>query len=141
MVNAIEGLDDYVLFRLTDETYYGKTIVLHDGLLRVIAILMKLGMSNDDIKNRLMACMEDKENYTAVLSYMAGFLAYNKWGNYKGILHYRYPRGNVPSMFKINSFDLYGRADCSFFDDNTSERKDTKEISQILDKLLKMVAA
>ena len=140
VVYAIEGLDDYVLVRLTDETYYGKTIVLHDGVLRVIAILRRLGMSNDDIKNRLVECMEDKEQYKVVLSYMAGFLAYNKWGTYKGILHYRYPHGNGPSLFEINSFDHYGRADCSFFVDNTSERKDTKEISQILDKLLKMVA-
>lgn len=141
VVNAIEGLDDYVLVGLTDETYYGKTIDLHDGVLRVIAILRKIGMSNDDIKNRLMACMEEKEHYKTVLSYMAGFLTYIKWGNYKGILHYRYPHGNVPSLFKINSFDLYGKAHCSYFVDNTCERKDTKEISQILDKLLKMVAA
>jgi hypothetical protein len=63
VVNAIEGLDDYVLVGLTDETYYGKTIDLHDGVLRVIAILRKIGMSNDDIKNRLMACMEEKEHY------------------------------------------------------------------------------
>ena len=141
VVNAIEGLDDYVLVGLTDETYYGKTIVLHDGVLRVIAILRKLGMSNDDIKNRLMTCMEDKEHYTAVFSYMAGFLAHIKWGNYKGRIHYRYSHGNEPSFFEINTFDQYGRADCSFFVDNTNGRKDTKEISQILDNLLKMVAS
>ena len=141
VVNAIEGLDDYVLVGLTDETYYGKTIVLHDGVLRVIAILRRLGMSNDDIKNRLMTCMDDKEQYKAVLSYMAGFLAYIKWRNYKGVLHYRYPHGSVPSLFEINTFDQYGRADCSFFVDNTNDKKDTKEISQILDSLLKMVAS
>ena len=141
VVNAIEGLDDYVLVRLTDETYYGKTIVLHDGVLRVIAILRKLGMSNDDIKNRLMACMEEKEQYKVVISYMAGFLTYIKRGNYKGHIHYRYSHGNEPSIFEINSFDHYGRADCSFFVDNTNERKDTKEISQILNKLLEMVAS
>jgi hypothetical protein len=98
-------------------------------------------MSNNDIKNRLMACMEDKEHYKAVLSYMAGFLAYIKWGNYKGCIYYRYPHGNEPSIFEVNTFDHYGKADCSFFVDNSSGRKDTKEISQILDKLLKMVAA
>ena len=141
VVNAIEGLDDYVLVGLTDETYYGKTIVLHDGVLRVIAILRKLGMSNNDIKNRLMICMDDKEQYKAVLSYVAGFLAYIKWGNYKNVLHYRYPHGSGPSLFEINTFDQYGRADCSFFVDNTNGRKDTKEISQILDNLLKMVAS
>ena len=141
VVNAIEDLSDFVLVRLTDETYYGKTIVLHDGVLRVIAILRKLGMSNNGIKNRLMTCMEDKEHYTAVFSYMAGFLAHIKWGNYKGRIHYRYSHGNEPSFFEINSFDHYGRADCSFFVDNTNGRKDTKEISQILDNLLKMVAS
>lgn len=112
VVNAIERLDDYVLVGLTDKTYYGKTIVLHDGVLRVIAILRKLGMSNDDIKNRLIICMENKEQYKAVFGYMAGFLAYIKWGNYKGILHYRSQHGNEPSIFKINTFDQYGKADC-----------------------------
>jgi hypothetical protein len=141
VVNAIEELDDFVLVGLADETYYGKTIVLHDGVLRVIAILRKLGMSNDDIKNRLMACMEEKEQYKVVISYMAGFLTYIKGGNYKGRVHYRYSHGNQPSIFEINSFDHYGRADCLFFVDNTNERKDTKEISQILDKLLEMVAS
>jgi hypothetical protein len=85
--------------------------------------------------------MEDKEHYTAVFSYMAGFLAYIKLGNYNGKIHYRYSHGNEPSFFEINSFDPYGRADCSFFVDNTNGRKDTKEISQILDNLLKMVAS
>lgn len=141
VVNAIEGLDDYVLVRLTYDTYYRKTFDLHDGLLRVIAILRKLGMSNDDIKNRLMTCMGDKEQYKVVFSYMAGFLAHIKWGNYKGKIHYRYSHGNEPSFFEINTFDQYGRADCSFFVENTNGRKDTKEISQILDNLLKMVAS
>ena len=141
VVNAIEELDDFILVRLTDDTYYGKTFFLHDGVLRVIAILRKLGMNNVDIKNRLMECMEDKERYKVVISYMAGFLTYIKGGNYKGRIHYRYSHGNEPSIFEINSFDHYGRADCSFFVDNTNARKDTKDFSQILDKLLKMVAS
>lgn len=141
VVNAIEDLSDFVLVRLIEDTYHGIPIILHDGVLRVIAILRKLGMSNDDIKNRLMACMGDKEQYKVVFSYMAGFLAHVKWGNYKGSIHYRYPHGNEPSIFEINTFDHYGRADCSFFVDNTNGRKDTKEISQILDNLLKMVAS
>lgn len=141
VVNAIEGLNDFVLVGLTDETYYGKTTFLHDGVLRVIAILRKLGMNNDEIKNRLMECMEDKDHYKVVFSYLAGFLVFIKRKNYKGYVQYGSALGNRIKYFEISSFDHYGRADCSFYVDTTSRRKDTNEITQILDKLLNMVAA
>lgn len=141
VVNAIEGLNDFVLVGLTDETYYGKTIFLHDGVLRVIAILRKLGKSNDDIKNRLMECMGNKEFYQVVFSYIAGFLVYIKWGNYKGLVHYRNPRGSEPCAVQIRSVENNGKVDCSFYTERINEKKYAEEFSQILDKLLNMVAA
>ena len=141
VVNAIEGLNDFVLVGLTDETYYGKKIFLHDGVLRVIAILRKLGMSNDDIKNRLMECMGNKEFYQVVFSYIAGFLVYIKWGNYKGLVHYRNPRGSEPCAVQIRSVENNGKVDCSFYTERINEKKYAEEFSQILDKLLNMVAA
>ena len=140
VVNAIDELSDFVLVGLTYKTKYGKEVLLHDGVLRVIAILRRLGMSNDDIKKRLMDCMANKNYYQNVFCYIAGFLAYNKWGHYNGRVYYRIPHGDEICLFIINSFDNDGKADCSFYFDRNTERKHGEEFSQILDKLLHMVA-
>ena len=141
VVNAIEDLSDFVLVQLIEDTYHGNPVILHDGVLRVIAILRKLGMSNDNIKNRLMECMTNKDYYQVVFSYMAAFLAYNKCGNYKCLVHFRNPYGNGLCAVQVRAFDNFGRADCTFFTDKGSETKYAEEFSQILDQLLKMVAS
>ena len=98
-------------------------------------------MSNDDIKNRLIECMDNKECYQVVFSYIAGFLVYIKWRNYKGLVHYRNPRGSEPCAVQIRSVDNNGKVDCSFYTERSNEKNYIEEFSQILDKLLNMVAA
>ncbi len=140
VVNAIEGLEGFINhIQVSDKD--GRVINLHYGILMVFAILRKLGMENNDIKNRIAKCLADENVYKSLLSYLVCFLAYVHRGRLDGVsIHFRNQMGIYPSISKIVRVDENGIADCSYCGDNT--RSDYEpEFSRMMDKVLDMISA
>ena len=141
VVNAIEELDGFVnCLQIEDKD--GRAIFLHHGILKVIAIMRKLGMDNNDIKNRIKICLGDEKAYRSILSYLASFLAFVHRGRITNVkVHFRKQRGVTPSIFEIVRIDENGKAECSYCGDGTMNNDYESEFSKLLDKVLNMVSA
>ena len=140
VVSAIEGLDGFVNC-LQINNKEGRAINLHYGMLKVIAIMRKLGMANKDIKDRITTCLADENVYKTLLSYLGCFLAYlhrRRLTNAK--VHFRNHRGITPAVFDVERVDEHGKAVCAYYGDSTMDDYKS-EFSKLLDKVLDMVSA
>ncbi len=140
VVNAIEGLEGFISY-LQIKDNEGRAIHLHHGILKVIAIMRKLGMDNNGIKDRITTCLADEKVYKFLLCYLGCFLAYAHRGRWKNVgIHFRNQKGITPSIFEIVRIDENGKAECSYCGDGT--RSDYEpEFSKMMDKVLDMVSA
>ena len=140
VVNAIEGLEGFISYlRINDNE--GRAINLHHGILKVIAIMRKLGMDNNDIKDRITKCLADEKVYKFLLGYLGCFLAYahrKRWKNVR--VQFRNQRGIGSDVFDIERIDEYGKAVCSFYGDDTISDFEMY-FSKLMDKVLSMVSA
>ena len=142
VVNAIENLDSPIVHEnLIANAETSQPKIIHNGVLKVIAILRKLGMKDEKIKERLVSSMNHKDLYKSVFSYMGCYIAYIKRQGFYAQIHYCNPRYGRPSMFEVRSIDEFGKAECDFYRYETGENKYDAEMSEILDELLRMVAA
>lgn len=142
VVNAIENLDRTIVLEdliANADTRQPKKI--HNGILKVISILRKLGMTDEKIKERLVDCMKHQDLYKMVFSYMGCYIAYIKRKDFYTQIHYCNPRYTYPSKFEVRSIDDNGKANCEFYRYEEGEKKYDAEMSEILDKLLRMVSA
>lgn len=140
VVSAIEGLEVFISYlQITDND--GRIIHLHHGILKVIAIMRKLGMDNNGIKERITTCLADEKVYKFLLGYLASFLAYTHRGRLTNVrIHFRNQRGITPSIFEILRIDENGKAECSYYGDGT--RSDYEpDFSKMFDKMLSLVSA
>jgi len=140
VVNAIEGLEGFISYlRINDND--GRTIHLHHGILKVIAIMRKLGMDNNGIKDRITTCLADEKVYKFLLGYLACFLAYAHRGRLINIrIHFRNQKGITPSISEIVRIDENGKAECSYCGDSTMSDYEL-DFSNMLDKVLGLVSA
>lgn len=140
VVNAIEGLEGFISYlQIYDND--GRTINLHHGILKVIAIMRKLGMDNNDIKDRITSCLADEKEYKSLLGYLGCFLAYahrKRWKNVR--VQFRNRRGIGPDVFDIERIDENGKADCVYYRDGTMSDYEP-HFSKLLNKVLDMVSA
>lgn len=140
VVNAIERLEGFVNpIQINDKD--GQEINVHNGILKVIAIMRKLGMGNKEIRDRITTCLADEKVYKFLLGYLGSFLAYAYRGRWKNVsVHFRNQRGITPSVFEIEHIDENGKADCVYYGDNTRSDYEPK-FTKLLDKVLNMVSA
>lgn len=140
VVNAIEGLEGFISYlRINDND--GRTIHLHHGILKVIAIMRKLGMDNNGIKDRITTCLADEKVYKFLLGYLACFLAYAHRGRLINVrIHFRNQKGITPSISEIVRIDENGKAECSYCGDSTMSDYEL-DFSNMLDKVLGLVSA
>ena len=124
-------LDGYSKYKSTD---------VHVGILKVIAILRKLNMKNDKIKDRLNNCMANEECYKQLFGYLACLLLYAKRNAILGRMKYRSQFGNEDSVFEVQRLDNQGKAICSFYYERQTINGNNVDISQVLDRILEMVA-
>lgn len=140
VVNAIEGLEEFISY-LQIKDNEGRVIHLHHGILKVIAIMRKLGMDNKDINDRITICLGDENVYKPLLGYLGCFLAYVHRGRFiNAKVHFRNQRGITPSVFNIERIDDNGKAVCAYYGDTTMGDYEF-EFSKLLDKVLNMVSA
>ena len=141
VVHAIEGLDGFVK-QITPLNQSGKPQYLHYGGLKVIAILRRLGMTNEEIKERLVTCMCDEKVYKQVFSYLACFLSYHHRGRIiNSREHYRNQKGVEPSIFEIVGVDEKGKAECTYYRNSSQSYDFEVDFSMLLDKVVNMVSA
>lgn len=140
VVNAIEGLEGFISYLQINDND-GRTINLHHGILKVIAIMRKLGMDNKDIKDRITTCLADEKVYKFLLGYLACFLAYVHRGRFTNVrIHFRNQKGITPSISEIVRIDENGKAECSYCGDGTMSDYEP-EFSKMMNKVLDMVSA
>lgn len=139
IINAIENLDGFVK-PIEAKDRNNQPITIHYGGLKAIAILRKLGLSDDNIKEIINRCLSDKSSYKMVLSYLACPLAIANRGRlFSNKVQYRKRTSIEPSIFEIERVNDNGRAECQFYMDKTNGNKD--ESAMLLDKLLGMLSA
>ena len=117
-----------------------QTIVLHSGMLRLIAILRKLGMPDSEIVSRLKNAIETKGiTDKGLFMYLAPYLNLVKYGNYRGAMRFTKSTEQI-NTFIVDNILNDGRAVCSFnrilnFEDNVED-----SLLESLRRVLKMVA-
>lgn len=142
IVNAIENIDDFIM-HIEPVNANRLPIRIHHGGLKIIAIMRRLGMTDNDIKERIVNCAVDSNTYKPMFIYLACFLAYCKNGR---ILNNRVnfrnsTRNGESTMFEIEKVDDYGRAECQYYTDSTSSKNHEQIFDALLDKVLGMVSA
>ena len=141
IVNAVENVDNFIVKPIVLDGYSKyKSTDVHVGILKVIAILRKLNMKNDKIKDRLNNCMANEECYKQLFGYLACLLLYAKRNAILGRMKYRSQFGNEDSVFEVQRLDNQGKAICSFYYERQTINGNNVDISQVLDRILEMVA-
>lgn len=142
IVNAIENVDNFIVKPIVLDGYSKyKSTDIHVGVLKVIAILRKLGMKNVKIKDRLNECMANKEGYKQVFGYLACMLLYAKRRAILGRMKYRNQIGIEDSVVEVQRLDNQGKAICSFYYERQTMSSVEEDISKVLDGLLAMVSS
>lgn len=141
VVNAIERLDDFI--KPIEPFYQGEMLInVHHGALMIIAIMRRLGMKNEEIKERIVNCINDNKTYKLIFIYFVCFFAYvSKKRIFNNRVHYRSATPSGPNMFEITKVDDYGKAECAYYNDGTSHQDYNQEFKTLLDKLLGLVSA
>ena len=139
-VNAIINTGNFLISIPAAKSRDQNTVPLHQGILRLVAILRKLGMSDDDITSRLKnAIVNENASTSGVLLYIAHYLTLLQFNNPLADLRYAVSIKMV-NYVSVDNIDEEGKAVCSYSisynDDNNAELK----LQKLLDRFVKMVA-
>lgn len=140
VVQAIENTGNSVIIIPTGKNNEGKTIPLHMGMLKLIAVLRKLGIEDAEIISRLKRAIETKGiSNTGFFMYLAPYINLAAYSNARGDIRFTKATDRA-NIFHVDDIQTDGRAHCGFstsmnYDDN-AERK----ILELLKKVLQMVA-
>ena len=140
VVHAMENTGYSVISIATGQNNEGKTIPLHQGILRLIAIFRKLGIEDTDIIGRFRRAIDTKGiSSTGFFMHLAPYLNLAAYKNARGNLRF-HKSTDMQNTFFVDDILNDGRAHCTYstsinYDENADER-----IFDLLKKVLKMVA-
>lgn len=140
VVQAIENTGNSVIIIPTGKNNEGKTIPLHMGMLKLIAVLRKLGIEDSEIISRLKRALETKGiSNTGFFMYLAPYINLAAYNNARGNMRFTKATDRA-NIFHVDDIQNDGRAHCGFstsmnFDDNAESK-----ILELLKKVLLMVA-
>lgn len=140
VVHAMENTGYSVISIATGQNNEGKSIPLHQGILRLIAILRKLGIEDAEIISRIRRTIDNKEiSRTGFFMYLAPYLNLAAYKNARGDLRF-HKSTDMANTFHVDNIQDDGKAHCTYsttmnFDENADER-----LLDMLKKVLKMVA-
>ena len=138
--HAFDNAGRSVVNMSTASNNEGQAIQLHSGMLRLIAILRKLGISDSDIIGRLKHAIETKGiTSTGLFMYLAPYLNMAKYGNFRGAMRFTKSTDQT-NMFVVDNILNDDRALCSFTTSMNFEDSVEESILESLRKVLKMVA-
>ncbi len=140
VVNAMENTGNSVICIATGQNNEGKTIPLHQGILRMIAILRKLGIEDTEIINRIRRAIDTKGiSSTGFFMYLAPYLNLAAYKNARGDMRF-HKSTDMANFYHVDNILDDGRAHCTYstsinYDENAEER-----LLDLLKKVLSMVA-
>lgn len=140
VIHAMENTGYSVISIATGRNNEGKIIPLHQGILRLIAILRKLGIEDMEIISRIRRAIDTKEvSRTGFFMYLAPYLNLAAYKNARGDIRF-HKSTDMANTFHVDNIQDDGRAQCSYstsmnYDENAEER-----LLDMLKKVLLMVA-
>ena len=140
MVQAIQNTDKAVITIATGKTNEGRTIHLHQGMLKLIAILRKLDITDLAIISRLKKAIDTNNiSSTGFFMYLAPYINLAVYKNVRGDVRFS------KSMEKANYYHVDdilddGRAHCTYSTMLNFDEKAEGIILSSLKKVLQMVA-
>ncbi len=140
VVHAIENTGNSVISIATAQNNEGKTIPLHLGMLKLIAIFRRLGIEDSEIISRVRRAIETKGiSSTGFFMYLAPYLNMAAYKNARGDIRF-HKSADMVNTFHVDDILNDGRAHCSYsttlnYDENAGER-----LLDTLMKVLMMVA-
>ena len=140
IVQAMEDTGKSVISIVTGQNNEGKAIPLHQGMLRLIAILRKLGLEDMDIIGRIRRTIDTKEiSRTGFFTYLAPYLNLAAYNNARGNLRF-HKSIDMTNTYYVDDIQNDGRARCAYsisvqYDENADDR-----LLDLLKKVLLMVA-
>lgn len=140
VVQAMANTGQSVICKATSQNKTGKTIPLHQGILKLIAILRRLDMDDTEIINRIRRTIDSKEiSSTDFFMYLAPYLNLAAYNKVFGDMRF-HKSTSMLNFYCVDNILDDGRAKCSYgtvlvYDENAEER-----LSANLKKVLLMVA-
>ena len=140
VVHAMENTGNSVISIATGQNNEGKSIPLHQGMLRLIAILRKLGIEDTEIISRIRRAIGTKGiSSSGFFMYLAPYLNLAAYNNARGDMRFS-KSTEMQNTFHVDDILYDGRAHCSYsttliYDENAEER-----LLGLLKKVLLMVA-
>ena len=140
VVHAIENSGNSVIRIHTGRNNEGKNIPLHMGILKLIAILRKLDISDSNIIGRLKRTMDTKGvSSSGFFMYLAPYLNLAMYNNARGDIRFS-KSTDKSNTIHVDDIQDDGRAHCGYstslnFDEDVEGR-----MSALLKKVLLMVA-
>lgn len=139
IVDSIKNSERFIKKKIKTSNNAGVSISLHQGILRLIAIMKKLGFSNDNIVNRLKAVIEEKNSGSnGIFPYMAAYLCMSKYDAPRGAIRYRQSQDNS-NWLSVSDILKDGTAQCYLRIDLTDERDVSASLTKMLHGVLNMV--
>lgn len=140
VANAIHDTKNFVLDVEMAKTRAGKRIPIHTGILRMIALLRKCGISDAVIAERLKNAIVNKDApASGIFMYIAPFLCLEKFKNSIGSFRYANSM-RMTNFVQVDYVEENGLASCSFFNSLNEDNNAELELDKLLYKLLKRVA-
>ena len=140
VVHAMENTGDSVISIATGQNNEGKTIPIHQGMLKLIAIFRRLGIEDSEIISRIRRAIDTKEiSRTGFFMYLAPYLNLAAYDNARGDMRF-HKSTDMANTFHVDNIQDDGRAYCTYstsmnYDENAEER-----LLDLLKKVLMMVA-
>ena len=139
-VNAIMNTGGFVIDLHTAKNLEGNTVPLNTGILRLIAILRKLGINDSDILSRLKEAVVNKNSSsTSLFLYLAPFLNIAKFENPLGEVRYACSMDMINTV-RVDCIENSGTAFCSFIHSMNEDKTAEQRLWSLLSKVLDMVA-
>lgn len=140
VVHAMENTGYSVISIATGHNNEGKTIPLHQGILRLIAVLRKLGIGDIEIISRIMRAIDTKEiSSTGFFMYLAPYLNLAAYKNARGDLRF-HKSTDMANTFHVDYIQNDGRAHCTYSISMNYDEKAEERLLDMLKKVLQMVA-
>lgn len=140
VVHAMENTVNSIISIATGKNNEGKTIPLHQGMLRLIVIFRRLGIEDSEIISRIRRAIDTKGiSSTGFFMYLAPYLTLTAYNNARGDLRF-HKSTDMQNTFHVDDILNDGRAHCSYttvlsYDENVDDR-----LLDMLKKVLLMVA-
>lgn len=140
MVQAMENTGKSIISIATGQNNEGKTIPLHQGILRLIAIFRKLGIDDTEIIGRIRRAIDTKGiSNTGFFMYLAPYLNLAAYNNALGNLRF-HKSTDMANTFFVDNIQDDGRAHCTYSTSMNHDENAEERLSDLLKKILKMVA-